>query len=178
MVQASQLISGMTIKVSKEPYRVESAVKVGGPRASPFMKCKLKHLLTHSVVEKNFRLNQEIDEVALEERRLEYLYPEGKGHIFLDLGTLELMTVEGSIVGRKSHYLKEGIEVKGSGFGPTVFSLELPQFLEIMVASVSEKGGARLAKLETGADVEVPPFIDVGDVVKIDTKTGDYIQRV
>ncbi len=178
MVQASQLIAGMTIRVVKEPYRVESAVKVGGPKANPFMKCKLRHLLDNKVIEKNFRLNQDIEEVSMEERRIEYLYPEGKNHIFLDLGTLELVKVDGSIVGKKSHYLKEGVEVKGAGFGATIFSLELPQFLEIMVASVSEKGGVRTAKLETGAEIEVPPFIDVGDVVKIDTKTGDYIQRV
>ena len=153
-------------------------VKVGSPKANPFMKCKLRHLLTHEIVEKNFRLNQDVEEVALDERRLEYLYPEGKNHIFLELGTLELLNVEDSIVGKKSHYLKEGVEVKGLGFGSTIFSLELPQFLEIMVASVLEKGGTRFARLETGAEIEVPPFIDVGDVVKIDTKSGDYIQRV
>lgn len=178
MVQASQLNSGMTIKIAKEPYRVESAVKVGGPKANPFMKCKLRHLLDNKVVEKNFRLNQDVDEVVMEEKRMEYLYPDGKNHIFLELGTLELVSVVGTIVGKQSHYLKEGVEVKGLGFGPTIFSLELPQFLEIMVASVSEKGGALVAKLETGADLEVPPFINVGDVVKIDTRTGEYVQRV
>lgn len=185
MVLASQLGVGMTIKIAKDPYRVESVVKVDGQKANSFIKCKLRHLLTAESIEKNFKINQEVDEVVLEDKKLEYLYAEGKGYVFLDLGTLDLITVEGPIVGKKIHYLKEGTEVKGSGFGSVIFSIELPQFLELMVSSVSmseggskQAGPTRVAKLETGSKVEVPPFIDVGDIIKIDTKTEEYIQRV
>lgn len=187
MVLASQLGIGTTIKIAKDLYRVENVVKVDGQKANSFIKCKLRHLLTAESIEKNFKINQEVDEVVLEDKKLEYLYAEGKGYVFLDLGTLDLVTVEGHIVGKKIHYLKEGTEVKGSGFGSTIFSIELPQFLELMVASVSTSegsgkqgggGSARIAKLETGSKIEVPPFVDVGDIIKIDTKTEEYIQRV
>jgi elongation factor P len=184
MVLASQLSVGATIKIAKDPYRVESVVKVDGQKSNAFIKCKLRHLLTADSLEKNFKINQEVDEVALEERKLEYLYPEGKGYVFLELGTLNLVTVEGPIVGKKGQYLKEGTEVKGLGFGTSIFSVELPQFLELMVVSVStnegsgKQSGARIAKLESGAKVEVLPFIDVGDVIKVDTKSDEFIQRM
>jgi elongation factor P len=185
MVLASQLTSGMTIMMAKKPYRVDSAVKVTAQKANPFVKVKLRNLVSQETVEKNFRLTQELEEVALEEHRLEYLYPEDDGHVFLDVGTLDVMKVPKDVVGGKVHYLKEGIEVKGSCFGPTIFAVDLPQFLELMVSSVETKeesgrqgGGARIAVLETGARLEVPPFIDVGDVIKVDTRLEEYIQRV
>jgi elongation factor P len=185
MVLASQLTSGMTIMMAKKPYRVESVVKVTAQKANPFVKVKLRHLVSQEIVEKNFRPTQELEEVSLEEHRLEYLYPEDGGHVFLDIGTLEVMNVPGEVIGSKVHYLKEGIEVKGSCFGPTIFSVDLPQFLELMVSSIEtgeetgrQGGGARVAVLETGAKLEVPPFIDVGDIIKVDTRLEEYIQRV
>lgn len=170
--------------MAKKPYRVESVVKVTAQKANPFIKVRLRHLVTREAVEKNFRPIQELDEVSLEEHRLEYLYPEGKDYVFLDVGTLDIMKVPGDVIGNKVHYLKEGIEVKGSCFGPTIFAVDLPQFLELMVSSIEigeEKGkggGSRIAILETGAQLEVPPFIDVGDVIKVDTRIEEYIQRV
>jgi elongation factor P len=184
MVLASQLTSGMTIMMAKKPYRVESAVKVTAQKANPFVKVKLRCLTSQEIVEKNFRLTQEVEEVALEEHRLEYLYPEGDSYVFLDIGTLDILKILKDVIGTKVHYLKEGIEIKGSCFGNTIFSVELPQFLELMVSSIESgeetgrQGGARVAVLETGAKLEVPPFIDVGDVIKVDTRLEEYIQRV
>lgn len=184
MVLASQLTSGTTIMMAKKPYRVESAVKVSSQKTHPFMKVKLVSLVTRETVEKNFRTDQEVEEVALEEHRMEFLYAEGTSHVFLDLGTLNLIKVARDIIGKKIHYLKEGIEVKGSSFGETFFAVELPQFLELMVSSVEiedrkkQGGGIKVATLETGAKLEVPPFIDIGDIVKVDTRLEEYIQRV
>ena len=184
MVVASQLNAGMTIMMAKKPYRVESAVKVATQKTNPFIKVKLRNLLTHESIEKNFRPVQELAEVSLEEHRLEYLYPEGNDHVFLDMGTLDIMKVSRDVIGGKVHYLKEGIEVKASCFVSTIFAVDLPQFLELMVSSIEMgdeggKGGStRMAILETGARVEVPPFIDVGDVIKVDTRIEEYIQRV
>ncbi len=185
MVLASQLAPGMTVMMTKVPYRVESVVKVTAQKANPFVKVKLQSLISQESVEKNFRLTQELDEVALEEHRLEYLYPEGKGFVFLDTGTLDVVKVLKEIIGSKAHYLKEGIEVKGACFGPTIFAVDLPQFLELMISSIEtgdeggkQGGGTRTATLETGAKLEVPPFIDVGDIIKVDTKLEEYIQRV
>jgi elongation factor P len=164
---------------------VESAVKVTVPKGTPFIKTKLRDLNSSKVVEKNFKLNQNVKDVSMAERKLEYLYLEGKDYLFLDIGNLEQCTVPASIVESKVNYLKEGVDVKASFFGTTVFSIELPQFLELMVSKIEGKEGRsggrsapRIAVLETGAHIEVPPFIEVGDIIKVDTKTDEYIQRV
>src|SRR5262249_33830954 len=106
-------------------------------------------------------------------------------YLFLDIGNLEQVLVPHPVIGNKVSYLKEGIEVKGFFYGNTVFSIELPQFLELMVAktetisdSTNPPGSANMATLETGAKIEVPPFIVTGDIIKVDTRIDEYIQRV
>jgi elongation factor P len=184
MVQSSQLTPGSTITLSGKLYRVESAVKVTVPKGTPFIKTKLRDLESNQVIERNFKPNQEVEEAALQERKLEFLYPEQKQFLFLDVGNLEQILVTPAIIGKKTTYLKEGVEVKAFFYGDSIFSVELPQFLELMVVAVgTEKDKAastssKVAQLETGAKVEVPPFIEVGDIVKVDTKLDEYIQRV
>lgn len=175
----------MTLTISGKLFRVESCTKVSVPKGAPFIKTKLKELSSHKLVEKNFKLNQSVDDVALKERLLEFLYLEGEKYLFLDIGSLDQILVPADVVGPKVNYLKEGTEVKGFFFGEEVSSIELPQFLELMIAKVEDKGQGkvqanetRLALLETGAKIEVPPFIEVGDIIKVDTKTEEYIQRV
>ncbi len=186
MVTASQLSPGMTISIEKNIYRVEHAVKVSSAsKANPFVKVKLRDLHSEELLEKNFKPTQEVDEVSLGEHKLEFLYVEGDHFVFLDTSTLELMNVPEEIIGSKMNYLKEGIEVKALCYGTSTFSIDLPQFLELMVSSIETdddsgrfERGARVATLETGAKIEVPPFIDVGDIVKVDPKSEEYIQRV
>ena len=183
MVQSSQLTPGSTIMIDGKLYRVESNVKVTVPKGNPFIKTKLRDLSSNGLIEKNFKPNQEIEEAQLGERKLEFLYPEGKQYLFLDIGSLDQILVPVSIIGKCIDYLKEGVEIKAAFYGDQIFSVELPQYLELMVVSVggdSDRGStsSRLAQLETGAKIEVPPFIEVGDIIKVDTKTGEYIQRV
>lgn len=185
MVQSNNLAPGMVISISGKLYRVESSVKVSVPKGTPFIKTKLRDLSSLGVVEKSFKLNQDLKDVALEERRLEFMYLEGKDYVFLDIADLEQMLIPSGIIGDQANYLKEGVELKASLFGNEIFAVELPQFLELMVARVeiptkgsAANNGSRVAMLESGARVEVPPFIEVGDIIKVDTKTGEYIQRV
>ena len=181
MVASSQLSPGMILTIEKKLFRVESCVKVTAPKGPPFMKAKLRNLATEKVVERNFKMNQEVEEVSLDERRLEYLYLEGKDYCFLDIGNLAQVSVAPDVVGEKANYLKEGVELEATFYGDRVFSVELPQFLELMVAKsegVSAANSTKEAVLETGAAVEVPPFIEAGDVIKVDTRTNEYIQRV
>lgn len=180
-----QLTPGMIISLNNKLYKVESCVKVTVPKGTPFIKARLRDLSSQEVIEKNFKPDQAIKDVSLLERRLEFLYLEGKNYLFLDVGNLEQVLVPATIIGDKVAYLKEGIELKASFYGDTVFSVELPQFLELMVAKVEaqksgkqEKNGGKVASLETGAKIDVPPFIEVGDIIKVDTKTDEYIQRV
>lgn len=185
MVASSQIIPGMTLSVDGKIYRVESAVKVTVSKGVPFIKTKLKSLLDEEAIEKNFKVNQDVQEVSLLERKLEYLYLEGKDYLFLDVGNLDQVLVSSSIIGDKVNYLKEGIEIKAMFYGDSIFSIELPQFLELMVVkteagdtSVHATNATKVAVLETGAKVDVPLFVESGDIVKIDTQTNDYVQRV
>jgi elongation factor P len=183
MVLSNHMNPGMTISVNGKMYRVESSVKVTVPKGAPFIKAKLRDLNSQELVEKSFKLNQTIKDVSLTERRLEFLYLEGKDYLFLDISNLEQVLVPARVIGNKVNYLKEGVDLTASFYGDDIFAVELPQFLELMIAKTEEtressSNGTRIATLETGAKIEVPPFIETGDIIKVDTKTDEYIQRV
>ncbi len=187
MVASNQLTPGMIVSISGKLFRVESVVKVTVAKGGqPFIKTKLRNLDGDKVVEKNFKVGQDVSEVTLEERKLEFLYLEGKSYLFLDIGNLEQVLISPEVIGEKVNFLKEGIELSATFYGTTVFSVELPQFLELMVAkteAASESSSAmtnatKKAVLETGAEIEVPRFIESGDVIKVDTRHKEYIQRV
>jgi len=184
-MNSNQLSPGTTISLDGKIFRVESCVKVTVAKGNPFIKTKLKNLMTDDTVERNFKLGQPISEVALTERKLEYLYLEGKDYLFLDVGNLEQVVVPAGIIGDKVNYLKEGIDIKAMCYGPSIFSVELPQFLELMVVKTespetasSLANATKVAVLETGANIRVPLFVEMGDIVKVDTHTKEYIQRV
>lgn len=185
MVTSNQLTPGMVLSLDKQLYRVESSVKVTLAKGNPFIKTKLRSLQNSKVVEKNFQLTQELEDVELTKRHLEYLYLEGKSFLFLDIGNLEQVLVPADIIADQVHFLKEGVGIEALFYGDTVFSIELPQFLELMVAQVDSSAEDRQisnqtkrAILETGAAIEVPRFIEVGDVIKVDTRNSEYVQRV
>jgi len=184
MVASAQITPGMTVSIGNKLYRVESSVKVTVPKGTPFIKTKLRDLSTDELIEKSFKPDQAVKDVTLAEKQLEFLYPEGKDYLFIDIGTLDQILIPASIIADKINYLKEGTDLKATFYGETIFAVELPQFLEIMIAKVEggnasqSDGSNKIAVLETGAKVEVPPFIEVGDIIKVDTKTDDYIQRV
>jgi elongation factor P len=185
MATSNNIAPGMTISIGGKLYRVESSVKVTVPKGTPFIKTKLRDVTTNEVIEKNFKLNQPITDVSLVERKLEFLYMEGKEYLFLDIGNLEQVLIPSHVIGNKMNYLKEGVDIKASFYGDVIFSVELPAFLELMVVKVESKesgshngNGTKLVTVETGASIEAPPFIEVGDIIKVDTATDEYIQRV
>ena len=182
MTTANQITPGMTLNIDGKIYRVDSSVKVTVAKGTSFIKTKLRNLVTDEVIEKNFKLDQTVQEVSLVERNLEFLYPEGNEYLFLDIGNLEQVLVPASVLSDKVHYLKEGIQVKAMFYGESIFGVDLPQFLEIMVVKTegSSAAGAssKQAVLETGAKIDVPLFIESGDVIKVDTQVNEYIQRV
>ncbi len=184
MTTQTQITPGMVISLKGDLFRVDSCVKVSAKGPS-FIKTKLKNLITEDVVEKNFKPNDKVDEVFLDERQLEFLYLEDKNYLFLDVDDLEQISVSPQVVGDKVHFLKEGVEVKTVFYGKTVFSIELPQFLELMVAKTEESkekitvsNVTKIATIETGAKIQVPLFVEVGDIVKVDTKSSEFIQRI
>jgi len=185
MSKTNQITPGMTISLDGKIYRVESSVKVTVAKGVPFVKTKLRDLMSEETIEKNFKVDQEVESVSLAERRLEYLYPEGKDFFFLDIDELENVLVPSIVIGDKVHFLKEGTQLRAMFYGSTVFSIELPQFLELMIvkveameAHVAVSNANKIGVLETGAKIEVPLFIESGDVVKVDTTSGEFVQRI
>jgi len=185
MAISNHLQPGMIISIKNDVFRVEACMKVTAPKGAPFIKTTLKNLTNNKTVEKNFKLDQTIKEVALTQRQLEFLYLEGKDYLFLDIDSLEQVLIPKQVIESKANYLKEGVDVTASFYGEKVFTVDLPQFLELMVSRVEDEegatsvaGGNRMALLETGAKVEVPSFVELGDIIKVDTRTDEYIQRV
>lgn len=184
MVAANQLTPGLVISIGKKMYEVESSVKVTVAKGTPFIKAKLREMENDKIVEKNFKPDQQVQEVTFEEQPLEFLYPENKAFLFLNTNTFDQVLVPQAVIGDKVNFLKEGVDLTASFSGDAVYSVDLPQFLELMIAETEEEDEGPLASetkmaiLETGAKIQVPPFIEVGDMVKVDTKTGEFIQRV
>ncbi|MCF7806073.1 MAG: elongation factor P, partial [Simkaniaceae bacterium] len=129
MIKSSQIVPGMIISIGKGIYRVESSVMVTVSKGVPFIKTKLKNLMSDEILEKNFKQDQEVNEVKLVEKTIEYLYPEGKSHLFLDIDELDQVTIEQGMSEEKVDFLKEGIQLKAMFYGEQVFTIELPQFL-------------------------------------------------
>ena len=188
-ITSNQIAPGMTLSIKGKIYRVESSVKVTVARGMPFIKTKLKNLMSDEVIEKNFKPDQEIEEAALVPKHIEYLYPEGKTYVFLDVDNLDQITVPVDVIGEKINFIKEGIQIKAMFYGDAIFSIELPQFLELMVMKTEEidaKGiegkamasSSKTAIIETGASIDVPTLIEAGDIIKVETHSGEYIQRI
>lgn len=182
---SNQITPGIVISIGDRIYRVESAVKVTVAKGTPFIKTKLRDLVTEEVSEKNFKEGQTVQEVNLDERKLEFLYVEGKDYLFLDTGNLDKVLIPKQIIGDKVNYIKEGVEIKAMRYGDSIFSVELPQFLELMIVKTetAEKpspmsNATKVAFLETGAQINVPLFVETGDIVKVDTTSNEFIQRV
>lgn len=183
-VPVSQMTPGMIITVGKGLQQVESSVKVAVKKGAAFIKAKLRDLNTGKMTEKNYQMDQTVQEVVLEQKELEFLYTEGDQFCFLDIDNLEHLQIDKAVIGKSALFLKEGVQLTASFYGDTVFTIELPPFLELTVAGTEEpkkeSGGSGMKKavLETGAKLDIPVFVEVGDIIKVDTRTSEYIQRV
>lgn len=136
MMKSQQITPGMTLSLDGKLYRVESSLKVSPTKGAPFIKVQVQDLATDAWEERNFKVGQEVLVVSLEEKKIEFLYSEENGYLFLDTGTLDMILIPSSIVGEKTQYLKEGVELEAQMYGATVFAVLLPQFLELMVSKV------------------------------------------
>ncbi len=180
----TDLKKGVLIQIDGKPFRVvEYSQKVMG-RGGSIVNVRLKGLPGGAVIPKTFKGSDRIDEAIVENRTVQYLYTDGSTYFFMDGVTFEQFELSADFVDTAAQYLKEGNEVVLQFFDGRVINVELPNnlYLEVTYAETVVKGDTtssvlKDATLETGLTLKVPAFIKVGDVVKVDTRTGEYLER-
>lgn len=184
MYQPTDLKKGTVVQLDGKPYRVtEYGQKVMG-RGGSIVNVKLKNLIDGSVIPKTFKGQDKIEPAEVNNKAVQYLYSDGTDFHFMDPQSFEQFQLGADIVDTAAQYLKEGDELNLQFFGDKVINVELPKnlFLEVTYAEDVVKGDTtssvlKDATLETGLVIKVPAFIKVGDVVSVDTATGEYRER-
>jgi elongation factor P len=175
----------MTIQIDGHLYTITYFQHVKPGKGGAFVRTKLKNVMTGAVIEKTFRAGERVDEVRLERRPVQYSYTDGQLYYFMDQQTFDLIPLSGDVLGPDQlKYLKEGMECEGLVHGEKVLSVELPYFVVLQVVETdpgvrgdTATGGTKPAKLETGAVVQVPLFLNEGDVIRVDRREDKYIER-
>lgn len=184
MYGVTDLKKGVLITLDGKPYRViDYAQKVMG-RGGSIVNVRVKNLLDGSVIPKTFKGAEKIESAQVESRTVQFLYKDGDNFNFMDGETFEQFELSDDLVGDVAQYLKEGNEVTLQSYDGRVINVELPNnlYLEVTYTESVVKGDTtssvlKDATLETGLVVKVPAFIKTGDVIKVDTRTGDYLER-
>jgi len=184
MATTTDIKNGLTINLDGQLLTVVEFMHVKPGKGGAFVRTKLKNVVTGRVLDKTFRSGERIEVVRLDERQMQYLYREGTGFIFMDQETFEQLSVPDEVVGEDARFLKEGEQVKVSLHGDRPLLMELPFFIDFKIVECEPgmKGDTvtnvtKSAKLETGAVVQVPLFIEEGEVIRVDTRTGTYLER-
>ncbi len=175
---------GLKIELNGEPYVIVDYEHVKPGKGGAFARTKIKSLITGNVREQTFRVSDRVDSPDVEERQLQYLYHDGEKYCFMDNETYEQFFLTEDQVGTSKDFLKENVEVSVLYHNKKPIGMELPIFVELTITETqpgvrgdTATGGTKPAVLETGATVQVPLFLNEGDVIKIDTRTGVYIER-
>lgn len=185
MASTSDFRPGLVIKYNNEPWTILEFQHVNPGNWRAFVRTKLKNLKSGKVIENRFRAGESIDILRIERKPFQYLYHDATGYVFMDQETYEQITVQKEQIGDGAVFLKDGIVVDILMNGTEITGIELPITVELQVVETvpgvkgdSANPGTKPAKVETGTTVNVPLFINEGDIIKIDTRTGEYIERV
>lgn len=185
MASTADFRNGMTLQMDGVLYTITYFQHVKPGKGGAFVRTKLKNVLTGSVTEKTFRAGEKVDEVRLERRPVQFSYTDGHLFYFMDQQTFEMIPLGTEVIGDDQlRYLKENMECEGLVHGDTVISVELPYFVELEITDTdpgvrgdTAQGGTKPAKLETGAVVQVPLFLNEGDVIRVDRREDKYLER-
>lgn len=181
----AQFRKGLKIEIDGEPFVIVEFQHVKPGKGGAFVRTKFKSLITGNVQDKTFRSGEKVDVPDLEERKMSYLYKDESGYCFMDTETYEQMTLNEDHIGDALGYLKENVETKVLLHNGKPIGVEVPMFMELEIIETDPgvkgntvSGGSKPAKLETGVVIQVPLFVNTGEIVKVDTRTGEYIERV
>ncbi|MDR3111861.1 MAG: elongation factor P [Elusimicrobiota bacterium] len=185
MVSTSEFKNGLNILVEGEPYQIAWFQNHKPGKGGAVMRVKLRHLKKGGTIERTFKSGEKFEALSVTRQKKQFLYKEGEKFNFMDMNSYEQISVEPEVLGEKSDFLKENLEVEAVYLENELISIDLPLIIEMTIAE-SEPGVkgdsvsnlTKMAKLETGADIRVPLFIKEGDRIKVDTRTGEYVERV
>jgi len=185
MADANELRKGVTFQVDDELFKVLDYHHHKPGRGLATIRVKAVNLRTGSIIEKTFSSSEKVDTVRLEFHQAQYLYNDGQHFYFMDTETYEQPSIPAVVIGEAANYLMEEMQVKLTFFEGEVLDIELPTSIEMKViqADPAVKGDTatgvnKKVTTETGLEVSVPAFVESGDIIKIDTRTGEYITRV
>ena len=185
MISAGDFKNGLTIEVDGGIFIVTDFQHVKPGKGAAFVRSTLKNLETGAVVEKTFRPSEKMPRAHIDRRELQYLYSDGSLYHFMDTETYEQLEMNESDIGDNLRFVKENDMVKVLVHNGRIFGIEPPMFVELAITETepgfkgdTAQGATKPATVETGAVVKVPLFVSTGDVIKIDTRTGEYLGRV
>ena len=185
MYSTTDFRRGLKIEVDGSPYIILEFQHVKPGKGGAFVRTKLKNLINGGVIDKNFRAGEKVGKPDLTEKTMQYLYSEGDQYYFMDTENYEQTFLTVEQLGESKNFLQENININVLFYQGNPMGVELPIFVELVVAETAPgvrgdtaSGGSKPAKLETGAVVQVPLFVNNGDKLKIDTRTGEYIERI
>jgi len=184
MISSNDFRTGTTIELDGQVWRVVEFLHVKPGKGSAFVRTKLKSVQNGNVVEKTFRAGESVQQAILEKSNLQHTYVESGDYVFMDMKSFEETRLTSEQIGKGAKYLKEGMEVNVIFHNGKVLEVELPISITLKVTETdpgvkgdTASGGTKPAILETGAQVMVPLFISVGEMIKVDTRNDSYLGR-
>ena len=184
MISAGDFRNGVTFEWEGNVYQIVEFQHVKPGKGAAFVRTKLKNVITGGVVEKTFRPTEKCEKAMIERKDMEYLYADGELYNFMDLESYETIPVTAAQVGDALKFVKENMVCKILSYKGSIFGIEPPTFVELQVTETepgvkgdTATGATKPAKLETGATLMVPLFINEGEMIRVDTRTGEYMER-
>lgn len=184
MISVNDFKTGLTIEVDGELWRVIEFLHVKPGKGSAFVRSKLKNLRTGAVQEKTFRAGEKVEQAQIDNKQMQYLYADGDNYVFMDTATYEQLELPGDKIKDELKFMKENMLVNIMMYGSETLGVDLPNTVDLEVKETeptikgnTASGGSKPATMETGLVVQVPFFINEGDVLTINTQDGTYISR-
>jgi elongation factor P len=184
VISTNDFRTGLTIELDGEVYSVVEFQHVKPGKGSAFVRSKLRNVKTGFTIERTFRAGEKVPRAHIEYREMQFLYSSGEDNFFMDTSTYEQMSLSDEKLGDNKVYLKENMIIGVQMYEGAPIGVELPNSVELTVTDTdpglrgdTASGGTKPATLETGAVVQVPLFVSIGDVIRVDTRTGQYLER-
>lgn len=185
MISTNNFRKGSKIKFKGDPYEIIDFQHVKMGRGGAIVRTKIKNLRTGSIVEETFKGGEKLDTPDLQEKSMQYLYNQDDMYFFMDTGNYEQIPLSPEQLGNSKKFLKENMVVKILFYGSSPIEVEIPIFVELKIVKTAPgikgdtaSGGSKPAVLETGVTVKVPFHINEGDIIKVDSRTSAYVERV